>query len=151
MPLISTINPGFRGNWSFALFEIILSLVDNAGQPYIAANATQLRLWENIPESPIALMNSEFLVLESEDDALPKLGIYHIPSARHWEWREVSNVAAFNVTHPEVPFAGARTTTNDLVGPMVYPYDRTTTAGHRLGGDPPPIPFIPPGSNSPRL
>lgn len=100
--LIVQLTQSFREVWSFALFEIILSVCENRGDPYIETHATRIRLWENIPVSPTAFMIPEFLVIQSEQSDSPgwDLYIYHTSSVRHWEWRAVSNSVNFHHSIP---------------------------------------------------
>jgi hypothetical protein len=87
----------FSAYWSFALFEILLSVNGNDSNSYIEANATRIHFLENMETSPIAFTTPEFFVIKADHETVESrwdLYVYHIPSMRHWEWRGVSNSAA---------------------------------------------------------
>lgn len=135
LPMLGQLTKGLRVVWSFALFEIILSVNKNDGSPYIETHATRIRLWENIPATPTVFMVPGFLVIKSDPDNPWSLYVYHIPSMRHWEWHAVSNSPTLLGSHfSDATCAGVPQTQHDSRGSMVCPH-KTSGRGDLYQGN----------------
>ncbi|KIM28551.1 hypothetical protein M408DRAFT_23603 [Serendipita vermifera MAFF 305830] len=72
--------------WSFALSRIKLYLDDSQGPLSLKCQQTRLALWADVTPYPVASLNSQFLLLQSEGSDLAEddLKIYHIESQQAW-------------------------------------------------------------------
>lgn len=86
------LTPSLSETWDFALFRVNFFFEENDGTLELKFHQTQVNLWKNVPRSPMATANSQFLVLSSDyaDPTHGQIRIYDLNSSRSCAIREVS-------------------------------------------------------------